>query len=361
VKVEAVNRRAQKLIEKFHDSSIYRMARGNAKDAPKQPLFHYTTEQALYSIIRSETFWFTSIYHMDDDAELLFGFGVSHALLSAAMERKDVQTNTFLRPLVEDYNFEKVKARFEFYSASFGQKDDAEQWSDYADGGAGVAMGLAPAFFELSNPKDPTPEEATFLGKIIYGETNAKIRHAGVIDSAISVVKQAYRAGLMLKAEDEDEFLRHVAAEMYVEILWNSVTSKAEKWSHQCETRLLAVNNRLNPKIKIHNAENRPRVELPQPLLKRNIAEVMLGPNADDSARLRVRTFLDENQLQHVPVTLAALRGSGVASSSSDKANAVTSTPQVEIGEPHENEQASTQTERAGKPSAPADTSILGK
>src|SRR6266436_317861 len=292
-----MNRQAQKLVTKFNAASIGRMARGNAKDAPTQPIFHYTTEQALYSIIQSETFWFTSIYYMDDDAELSFGFGVSHALLSAAIKRGDVLTNRFLKPLVDDYKFEKIKARFEFYSVSFGQKDDAEQWSDYADGGSGVAIGLAPGFFALSNPKDPKPEETIFLGKVIYGEADAKVRHAGVIDSAIEILKQAYRAGLLLKVEDEEEFLHHMAAEMYVEILWNSVTSKASKWEHQYETRLLAVNDLRNPKLEIHNAAERPRVELPQPLLKKNIVEVMLGPKADDAAKGRMRTFLDENQL----------------------------------------------------------------
>jgi len=94
--------------------------------------------------------------------------------------------------------------------------------------------------------------------------------------------------------EDEKEFLRHIATEMYVEIFWNSVTSKASKWSHQCETRLLAVNDLRNPKLEIHNAAERPRVELPQPLLKKNIVEVMLGPKAEDAAKIRVRTFLDE-------------------------------------------------------------------
>jgi hypothetical protein len=149
------------------------------------------------------------------------------------------------------------------------------------------------------------PEEMIFLGKVIYGEAATKVRHAGVVDSAIWVVKQAYGTG-SVKAEDELEFLREMAAEMYVEILWNSVTSKAEKWSHQSETRLLAVNDLRNPKIKIHNADQRPRVELPQPLLKKNAVEVMLGPKTDDAAKLRVRNFLDGNQLQHVPVTIAA-------------------------------------------------------
>jgi hypothetical protein len=301
-----MNKQAQKLVRKFSTASRHRMARANAKDAPTQSLFHYTTEQALSSIIQSETLWFTSIYYMDDDAELSFGFGKSHDLLAAAMQTGDVFTKNFLKPLVEDYNFDKIRARFEFYSVSFGQKDDAQQWSDYADSGAGVAVGLAPGFFALSNPIDPTPEEITFLGKVIYGDEAAKVRHAGVIDSAIWTVKQAYHNGL-LKAQDEEEFLRNMAAEMYVEILWNSVTTKASKWSHQSETRLLAVNDLRNPKIKIHNADQRPRVELPQPLLKQNIVEVTLGPKADAAAIDRVRAFFDENQLPDVPMTVSTV------------------------------------------------------
>jgi hypothetical protein len=123
---------------------------------------------------------------------------------------------------------------------------------------------------------------------------------------------------LLSNAQDEEEFPHHMAAEMYVEILWNSVTSKASKWSHQGETRLLAMNDLKNPKLEIHNAEKRPRVELAQPLLKKNIAEVMLGPNADDTANLRVRTFLDQNRLPHVPVTAATAQLSEEGSKGSD-------------------------------------------
>ena len=131
---------------------------------------------------------------MDDDAELSFGFGISHDLLNAAMEREDVFAKGFLKPLVEDFKFERIRSRFEFYSASFGQKDDAQQWNDYAAGGGGVAIGLGPGFFALSN-QNPKPEETTFLGKVIYGEDNAKLRYAGVIDSAVWTVKQAHRNG----------------------------------------------------------------------------------------------------------------------------------------------------------------------
>jgi hypothetical protein len=301
-----MNRRAEKLVAKFRDASILRMAKANAKDAPAQPLFHYTNEQALSGIIRSNTFWFTSIYYMDDDVELSFGFGVSHDLLSAAMQREDVNTKTFLKPLVEDFKFERIKARFEFYSVSFGQRDDPEQWAEYAADGSGVALGLTPRFFGLAETKDFKPEEKIFLGKVTYGEAEAKLRHTRVIESAISVVKQAYKEGVLLMAADEDEFLRHVAVEMYVEILWNSVMTKASKWSHQNETRLLAANDRKDPKLEIRNAEVQPRVELPQPLLRDNISEVMIGPNADEGMAARVRTFLDENGLAKVPISAAA-------------------------------------------------------
>jgi hypothetical protein len=158
-----MNHRAEKLLTKFHDASALRMAKLNEKEAPTQPLFHYTNEQALFGIIGSNKFWFTSIYHMDDDAELSFGFGVSHGLLSAAMEREDVHTKTFLKPLVEDYKFEKIKARFEFYSASFGQKDDPKQWADYAGGGSGIALGLMPGFFGLAKTEGELTSQYSLL------------------------------------------------------------------------------------------------------------------------------------------------------------------------------------------------------
>jgi hypothetical protein len=60
----------EKVLATFEDASNRRMTGANVANAPKEPLFHYTSEQALTSIIESEQFWFTSIYHMDDPTEL---------------------------------------------------------------------------------------------------------------------------------------------------------------------------------------------------------------------------------------------------------------------------------------------------
>jgi hypothetical protein len=301
-----MHRRAEKLADRFNLASVHRMAKGNGRDAPTQPLFHYTSVAALAAIIGSETFWFTSVYHMDDDQELSFGFKISHSLLAAALEREDANVKVFLKPVVEDIGFSRIRNRFEFYSASFGQNDDAKQWADYADGGKGVAIGLAPKFLGFEKKEDFKPEEKIFLGKVEYGEPAAKIRHAAIVDSAVQTIKQAHKQGLLLKAEDEEAFLHLMAAYMFVEILWNSVTTKSDRWSHQIETRLLAVNDLKNPGIEIKNAPARPRVEIPQPLLKTNITEVMMGPTADDDARAKVRKILDDNGLPNVAVTSAS-------------------------------------------------------
>ncbi|MFX8719839.1 DUF2971 domain-containing protein, partial [Acinetobacter baumannii] len=87
--------------------------------------------------------------------------------------------------------------RFEFYSASFGQKDDVKQWNDYAGDGKGVAIGLAPKFFGFVRKEDYKPWEKTFLGKVEYGEPAAKIRHAAIVDSAVQTIKQAHKQGLL--------------------------------------------------------------------------------------------------------------------------------------------------------------------
>lgn len=296
-----------KAVEEFHDASTQRMAKGNAVDEPTEPLFHYTSERALFSIIESEQFWFTSIYHMDDTEELTFGFNVARTLLQKAAESGGRLTRVFCEELANEEELDKIKRLFEFYSVSFGVKDDAKQWKKYADEGRGIALGLAPAFFKPLMTENPKPEEQIFLGKVVYGDAQARARHSPVIDEAIDTLRLTQRGGSIKDGKEARVFFQHIAAEMTVETLWNSVTTKDSSWSHQNETRLLALNYLKNPRLKIHNADKRPRLELPQPLLKRNITEVIVGPNAGTGVEVRVRAFLDRHGLAHVPVTRALI------------------------------------------------------
>lgn len=293
----------EKAVRDFNASSTKRMASANQEDEPKQPLFHYTNQAALFGIIESETFWFSSIYHMDDTEELAFGFKVQQALLAEKVAGGDTISKLFCEELVGKDELKKIKGVFEFYSVSFGTKDDARQWESYADKGRGVAFGLAPAFFKPLLKTAPTPEEMVFLGKVVYGDARARARHLPVIDEAIATIKSMHSAGNLKAGPDTRLFFQHMAAEMGVETLWNCVTTKDDSWSHQNETRLLALNYLKAPHLEIHNASRRPRLEIPQPLLKASITEVMLGPEASVSTEADVRRFLDAQNLHHVQVT----------------------------------------------------------
>ena len=300
-----MNKRAKRSLKEFHTASMHRMADANTKDAPTEPLFHYTSEQALFSIIKQELLYFTSVFHMDDDEELSFGFGVSRALLKARIIKGQAITNVFLKPLAEGDDLEKIKELFCFYSVSFGQRNDPDQWARYGDSGRGVAVGFRPPFFGIEVKDSYEPDEMIYLGKVAYGEAAAERRHETVIDEALKTFRNAFQQGWLLKENDEIDFMRDLGASMYVEILWNAVNTKTDKWSAQRETRLLAVNNLKKPQRKIHNAPLRPRLELPQPKLKANIAEIIVGPQADSAAEERITEFLHVQNLANVPIIRA--------------------------------------------------------
>jgi hypothetical protein len=292
----------------FQNACDHRMADANAANDPKEPLFHYTNEKALFSILDSGQFWFTSIYHMDDPEELNFGFNFARTLFKEATERSKGLAHKFCRELGEEGGLEKIGEILAFYSVSFELRDVGQQWTDYADKGQGVALGLAPEFFTPVPPEDPEnpkPEEIIFYGKVSYGPADGRARHQKVVDAALALIEQVQRRKWLSSGEKAMWFCRHLAASMHTEIIWNCVTTKDTKWSHQNEMRLLARNFLKAPNLTIVNAETKPRLELAQPRLKQSIVEVIVGPKADEGAKQRVRDGLASRGLAKVPVTRA--------------------------------------------------------
>jgi hypothetical protein len=303
-----LNDKVTAALDRFQNACDLRMANANAADDAKMPLFHYTTEKGLFGILDSGQFWFTSIYHMDDPEELNFGFGVARELFKESAGRSRGLARAFCSELGEEVELEKIRELIAFYSVSFGLRDAGQQWTDYGDHGQGVALGLAPEFFRpapFEDPENPKPEEIIFYGKVSYGPTHGRARHIKVIDAALALIEQVQRRKRLCSGEEATIFCRRLAASMYTEIIWNCVTTKDTKWSHQNEMRLLARNFLKDPKLPIVNAEVRPRVELVQPRLKQSIVEVMVGPKADEVAVERVRTALSSRGLEKVRVTRA--------------------------------------------------------
>ena len=190
-----LNDKCRVSLERFQNACDSRMAKEGAANKPRYPLFHYTREEALFSILDSGIFRFTSIYHMDDPDELTFGFNLARKLFKEAAEQTRGLGRAFCRELGEDGELERIKEMIAFYSVSFGLRDVGQQWSDYADQGRGVALGLAPPFFSpapFDDPKNPRPDEIVFYSKVSYGDADGQARHTKVVDAEGSGV---YRTG----------------------------------------------------------------------------------------------------------------------------------------------------------------------
>jgi hypothetical protein len=302
------NQQIESAILAFQAECDGRMANTNAANQPKQPLFHYTNEEALSSIVASQLFWFGSIYHMDDTEELSFGFNTARALLTEAAASTAGLKRAFCEGCLEGDDLANIKKKMECYSISFGLRDVSQQWKKYAAGGRGVAFGLAPVFFvpqPFKDPQNSKPEEVIFFGKVVYGDTNVRATHKTVIDAALALVDKATKSGWLRTGQDTEAFCRMLATVMYTEILWNAITTKEDKWSHQNETRLLARNFFPSPGLLINGPEEKPHVEIEQPLLQSSMVEVMVGPEADSGAAERVQTILGSHGMQNVAVTRA--------------------------------------------------------
>jgi hypothetical protein len=234
---------------------------------------------------------------------------VARGLFKEAAGRSRGLMRKFCRGLAEDGDRKKIREIIAFYSVSFGQRDDTKQWTRYADGGRGVALGLAAEFFDagpVEDPENPKPEEMIRCGKVNYRAEHGRGRHQKVIDGALSVVEQVQRRKWLRSSEEAATFCHYLAANMYTEVLWNCVTTKNSSWSHQRETRLLVLNSVKRPKIPIVNAEARPRVEITQPRLKQSVVEVMVGPEADAATVERVGDGLAARGLGHIPLKKSA-------------------------------------------------------
>jgi hypothetical protein len=298
----------KKVLDAFGLASDRRMARANEAESPREPLFHYTKEHSLTSIIDSQQFWFTSIFNMDDTTELTFGFNVFRSLLQEAVGTREGLAHVLCRGLLEGDDFNIIKEHLAFYSVSFGVRDDPNQWERYGDHGRGVALGLAPEFFSsipFEHLNSSKPEERIFCGKVAYGDADARARHSKVLEAAFALIQQVQSAGWLRTGLEQGIFCHHLAATMYPEILWNCVTTKDGGWSDQNERRLLARNFLKTPELPVV-MQPKPHVEFPQPLLRGSIVEVMVGPESDAEASTRMREFLDSHGLTGVPVTKAA-------------------------------------------------------
>lgn len=280
------------------------MYEADAMDCPTAPLFHYTSWEGFEGIMRSRSFWFTSIYQMNDATELTYGFGITRRLFKAANIRAamnntpaDWLVQKFCEPLIEDGNVSGITGRFDFYSASFGQRDEPHQWKEYGDDGRGIAIGLAEKFFKPEYKSQAESHEHNYLGKVIYDPAECEARHLKPIQEALDIIIREAHLESFKNGKEAAGFCRRLASELHVPLIWNSITTKERKWEPENETRLLVVIDLLKPQLAVQTRprDSRRYVEIPLALFEPGtITEIMVGPSASSGVEERISDLLDQ-------------------------------------------------------------------
>jgi hypothetical protein len=128
---------------------------------PPKPLFHYTSAEALLSIISTKRMWATNLEYTNDPTDLKHGEKVVSDALDRAISRCD---NQFLCSWLEGFKHttRQQLEQNDYYAISFCTDGDLlSQWRGYGALGGGFAMGWDPVskYPELFTPIGVTYNE----------------------------------------------------------------------------------------------------------------------------------------------------------------------------------------------------------
>jgi hypothetical protein len=265
-------------------------------------LYHYTSAAGLKGILESESVWFTDYRHLNDPSEVIHGIDMSHDVIRDLKTGNDGRVGLFLDMLADLMSPANFSRALDYFIGSFSRaRDDLGQWRAYADNGRGYAIGLSPRLFQIENTTDMRPDEAAFVGPVMYDIGAVCTRHGIAIEKAMTIFLEMANAhdGLMRDKTVGIPFMEGLAKAVIASpLIWNCLTSKHPAYAHEQEVRLiiLGLHEKLKPYIKtrVRGSEIVPYIPHKMPIRARHsIGKVVVGPAADPDAERTVRTLLE--------------------------------------------------------------------
>jgi hypothetical protein len=190
---------------------------------------------------------------------------------------------------------------FLFFIASFSRNgDDLAQWRAYADDGRGVAIGFSPDLFAPTEAINKDPRKNTFVGPVLYKDSQTRARHAKGVDKAAQILDAAliYARHHLRDSTIGREFLNQLARSVVAApLIWNALTCKHVGYKHESEVRLVIVGEkkRFRGKVSERMRDGRviPYIPHHMPLGEpRKIVSITIGPAALCSAEATIRWIL---------------------------------------------------------------------
>lgn len=260
-------------------------------------LFHYTSYDAMLSIVSSGSLWASDIYYLNDSTELS---GSLQIFLTAARAGSlSSRFNEGLQRKLIDW-FERggllntdgsVYSESPIYVASFTEFGDAlGQWRGYTPHGRAVSLGVSSHFFEKTALR-----QGFSLGRCIYGES-AQLKVASeLVELMLGTAAESERLAVL--DAHSSQALAFAAAKP--QLLRAAALFKDDSFTEEREWRLVSSVERPGDQYSVNYRAGRTvlipytKIALKDKDGELPINDVFLGPNPNPSLALSsLRRFL---------------------------------------------------------------------
>jgi hypothetical protein len=148
---------------------------------PPSELYHYTTQQGLLGIFKSDSLWASKIHYLNDSTEFGLALNFAKEVLNAKLENVvDVRSREKIECLLD--NIHTIQT-VNICVISLSQKRDLlSQWRAYGGSVGGFSIG-----FKSSNLIACAAQQGFYLVKCVYDEDKQKQMISELIDECLAV------------------------------------------------------------------------------------------------------------------------------------------------------------------------------
>jgi hypothetical protein len=288
---------ANRVPRKYVDDPEYRPLRG--------PLHHYTSVDALLSILQTQSLWATNIRYLNDSSESELGLSLMREVVEEARSNSsgvDLEILGFLAEWLDSRGFENASVYVLSLSTAHNQ---LSQWRGYTRYGKGVCLSIDSGLlvrrmqaqgWTFQNCRYKRSSQLTWAEAILSRvRREAATNHVGV-------------------GEHRREIFRTALQDCLCDLLQVAATIKHEAFEDEHEERFISQLIEIDdPRVafRVGKIARIPYVEfqLADDVSPLSFSEIMVGPGqAQDAVRSTIlKAFTDRGVKSPPPVTLSKI------------------------------------------------------